>query len=84
MLANDLKLVVNKTNTHITSLDKGVPFLGVVVHRKYIAVHPKRIKRFKNRVRKLTPRNSGRSVEELNQFLRGWSGYFQLRTVKSC
>jgi len=43
-------------------------------------IAPKAVKRFKERVRELTSRTRGISiegmVEELNQYLRGWLGYF--------
>ena len=43
-------------------------------------IAPKGVKRFKERVRELTSRTRGisieRMVEELNQYLRGWLGYF--------
>jgi RNA-directed DNA polymerase len=43
-------------------------------------IAPKAVKRFKERVRELTSRTRGisieRMVEELNQYLRGWLGYF--------
>ena len=86
ILEGDLKLTVNRTKTHITSLYKGVSYLGFVIHSKYITIDPKRIKRFKDKVRYLTPRNHGRSVEEqiasLNRFLRGWINYFRIANCK--
>jgi RNA-directed DNA polymerase len=43
-------------------------------------IAPKAVKRFKERVRELTSRTRGisieRMVEELNRYLRGWLGYF--------
>jgi RNA-directed DNA polymerase len=43
-------------------------------------VAPKAVERFKAKVRKLTHRHKGRSlrqmIEPLNQYLRGWRGYF--------
>lgn len=86
VLEQGLKLVVNKDKTHITTVAQGVAFLGFVIYPKVVAIHPKRVKRFKERVRQLTPRNSGWSVEmqiaDLNLFLRGWIGYFRLANCK--
>jgi RNA-directed DNA polymerase len=87
VLEGDLKLVVNREKTHITSVQEGVAYLGLVIYSRYTAIHPKRIKRFKNKVRELTPRNYGKNVEqqieELNRFLRGWINYFQIANCKS-
>ena len=47
-----------------------------------IRLHWKTLQRFKERIRELTRRTIGRSlsrvIEELNQFLRGWWGYFSI------
>ncbi len=58
-----------------TSVYEGVRFLGFVIRTKTLGVDPKRVKRFKNKVRRITRRNSGRKLEniikELNPVLRG-------------
>ena len=45
-----------------------------------IGIHGKSLRRLRDRVREITARKRGRSVSqivaELNQFLRGWAGYF--------
>lgn len=86
ILEDKLKLTVNKKKTHLTNVDKGVPFLGFIIHRKYVAIHPKRIKRFKDKIRQLTPRNHGKNVEmmvkEINLVIRGWSNYFKIANCK--
>ena len=52
-----------------------------------IRIHSKSIKKFKERVRELTSKKSGRSmnriVYELNQFTRGWWIYYRLATTRS-
>ena len=87
ILEKELNLKVNTSKTHITNLEKGVPYLGFVIHPKHIGVDGKRMKNFKDKVRKLTPRNHGKNVEqqiaELNRFLRGWVNYFRLANIKS-
>lgn len=86
ILEGDLRLTVNQTKTQITSLGKGVSYLGFVIYPRYIAVAPKKIKLFKDKIRRLTPRNHGKNIEqqiiELNRFLRGWANYFRLANIK--
>lgn len=86
ILEGELKLVVNKQKTHLTSAYKGVPYLGFVIHTRYTSIHPKKIKNFKDRIRQLTPRNHGMNVEamikRLNPVLRGWANYFRVANCK--
>ena len=86
ILEQELKLKVNTNKTHITDNDKGISYLGFIIKEKYISIHPKRINKFKEKVRKLTPRNSGYNVEylvyRLNQVIRGWCNYFRIANCK--
>jgi RNA-directed DNA polymerase len=85
-LEGELKLTVNAKKTHITSVQQGVPYLGFVIYPKCVAINPKKIKAFKDRIRQLTPRNHGMNVEEmvkqLNPVLRGWANYFRVANCK--
>jgi len=86
ILEKDLKLKVNETKTHITNVEEGVDFLGFIIRENWISIHPKRIERFKNKVRSLTPRNHGMNVEQmvkkLNPVIRGWANYFRIANCK--
>lgn len=61
-------------------------FLGFTFFHMYgkskIRLHAKTVERFKQRVRELTNRSSGKSLDrvirELNMYLRGWWNYFRL------
>ncbi|MGI6544194.1 MAG: group II intron reverse transcriptase/maturase [Limnochordia bacterium] len=87
VLEEDLKLTVNRQKTHITNVREGVAYLGFVIYPHNVAIHPKRIKRFKDKVRELTPRNHGMNVRQqivaLNRFLRGWINYFRIANCKT-
>jgi len=87
ILEHELKLVVNQQKTHITSVYKGVAYLGFIIRSRTVSVHPKKVKAFKEKVRQLTPRNHGMSVEQitkrLNRFLRGWMEYFRIANCKT-
>jgi group II intron reverse transcriptase/maturase len=81
-----LHLQVNESKTAVASVF-GRKFLGFslwvardgVVKRK---VADKALEKYKQRIRQLTRRNGGRSLEEviekLRMYIPGWKGYFQL------
>lgn len=87
ILEDKLKLTVNAKKTHITDINKGIAYLGFIIKERFISIHPKRIKRIKDRIRELTPRNSGDNVESmvkrLNPVIRGWCNYFKIANCKS-
>ncbi len=76
ILEEEMKLTVNKEKTSPTSLKEGVTFLGFILRRKSVGIDPKRIQRFKDKVRELTKRNPVNPIEtvigKLNCYLRGW------------
>lgn len=87
ILEGELKLTINREKTHITSLREGVKFLGVVIREKCISIQDKKVKAFKKRIRTLTKRNCGWTVEEmvkkLNPVIRGWLNYFRIANCKT-
>ena len=78
---NGLTLHPEKTRLVDVTQPGGFDFLGYHFERKYRWPRPKAMDRLKDKVRELTPRTSGHSLEatitRLNQMLRGWFGYFQ-------
>lgn len=86
VLEEELKLKLNQEKTKLTSVHEGVEFLGFVIFSKSLVVNSKRIKRFKDKVRRITRRNSGRKLEniisELNPVLRGWINYYRIANIK--
>jgi RNA-directed DNA polymerase len=82
-LTSKLHLVVNQEKSRIVSYD-GVEFLGFVFHgvRGTIQVSKKSLKRFKQRIREITGRSRGISMDHrlgnLRSYVRGWMGYFGL------
>ena len=81
-LTTKLKLKVNQAKSAIARPQErkflGFSFTGGKEPRRRIA--PKAILRFKERIRELTCRTRGVSIEqrakELSDYLRGWRGYF--------
>jgi RNA-directed DNA polymerase len=78
---NGLTLHPEKTRIVDMSQPGGFDFLGYHFEREYRWPRRKAMDRLKDKVRELTPRTSGESLEatitRLNQMLRGWFGYFQ-------
>ena len=85
-----LKLKINKEKTTITNLNQ-VKYLGYAFYRikdKWrFKAHPKSINKLKDKLRVVTSRSNGMSIEErktkLNQAIRGWVQYFKLADMKS-
>ena len=78
---NGLTLHPEKTRLVDLTQPGGFDFLGYHFEREYRWPRRKALDRLKGKVRELTPRTSGHSLEatitRLNQMLRGWFGYFQ-------
>jgi RNA-directed DNA polymerase len=80
-LTRHLRLLVNETKSRIVEAD-GVEYLGFVFRgrRATINVSEENQSQFKRRIRKLTGRSRGismdRRMSELRSYLRGWMGYF--------
>jgi RNA-directed DNA polymerase len=86
-LEQRLRLRVNRVKSAVDYVGKR-KFLGYrILGGKGLGVHPKSVNRFKDKVRRMTRRNRGRSlaqvVKELNRYLRGWLGYFRYGMVKT-
>ena len=83
-----LKLAVNEAKSSV-SRPWRVRYLGFRITRIFgktlVVLHEKSLRRFREKVRAITARDRGRSVEalvrELNEYIRGWWAYF--RTGKS-
>ncbi|SUA63186.1 Group II intron-encoded protein ltrA [Oligella urethralis] len=87
LLEQDLKLQVNGEKTHITQSRRGVNFLGVVIYSHYTKIQPKKLSLFKQKVKAMTKRNSGRPpasvIKQLNPLLKGFAQYFRIADTKS-
>ncbi|MDZ7923268.1 MAG: group II intron reverse transcriptase/maturase [Marinagarivorans sp.] len=74
-----LKLKVNETKSQVAPVNQ-CKFLGFSFHGAKLIWHEKSLKQFKCRVRQITGRSRGISMEkkiqELTQYLRGWINYF--------
>lgn len=86
-LEGKLKLTVNKRKSACSTVCRR-QFLGYRLRNNgQLTIAPSSRKRMRKKVRELSRRNRGRSLEDiiiqLNQYLRGWQQYFQYGRNKS-
>jgi RNA-directed DNA polymerase len=85
-LEEELKLTVNPQKTEVVSSRDGVKFLGMVIHTGYTRIRDKKVCGVKEKVRKMTRRNSPVNLEkvikDLNPVLRGFANYFKAANCK--
>ena len=86
-LEKKLKLKVNDQKSAVALVNER-KFLGFQIQLDgRISMDPETIQRAKDKIRRLTWRSRGRSfdsvIEELNQYLRGWLGYYHLNSNRS-
>ena len=84
-LEEELGLIVNREKSRVAPI-KDITFLGFQLLRESIRVSTAAQRRFKDRGRELTRRNNPLSmyqvIHELNEYLRGWVGYFGIQEFK--
>ena len=82
ILESRLKLTVNEGKSNIRNLDKGIPYLGVVIRRRRVSIQDGRLAKFKAKLKAMTRRNSPvnleKVIEDLNPVLRGFINYFKI------
>ena len=84
-----LFLRVNREKTQVAQV-KQVKYLGygfyVYKGEGRLRVHPKSIRKLKDKIRRVTGRSNGMGIEQrrtrLNQIIRGWVNYFKLADMK--
>lgn len=76
-----LKLVINREKSQVARSDK-VKFLGMTIVGETIAISHKALQAAMAQVKALTPRGSQHAleytIEAINRWYIGWSGYFQM------
>jgi group II intron reverse transcriptase/maturase len=84
-LETELRLPVNRAKSRVAPV-KDVAFVGFQILRGKIRISDKARVKFKARVKELTRRNNPLSmhqiIEQLNEYLRGWIGYFRIQEFK--
>lgn len=85
-LEKTLQLKVNREKTHVTHCMRGIKYLGVEIFCSFTRIQDKKLKSFKQKVRRITRRNQGRNLKvilvELNPVIRGFANYFRIANCK--
>lgn len=86
ILEEKLKLRVNQDKTHIANSDDGIKYLGVEIGNQYTIIQASKLKNFKRKIKELTKRNGGRSldtvIKKLSPVLRGFANYFKIANCR--
>lgn len=87
ILEKKLHLTVNCEKTRLLHAREGIPYLGVIIRLSTTSIQPKRLLRFKNKVKAMTRRNSAGNLQtvisELNPTIRGFANYFRIANCKT-
>jgi len=82
ILEGELHLKVNERKSRIVHSREGAPYLGVKIGSRYTRIQDEKIQQFKDKVKRITRRNSPVNLEkvisDLNPVLRGFANYFRV------
>lgn len=77
-----LLLTVNEQKSHVVHSFTGVNYLGVEIHTGYTRIKREKVREFKDKVRRITRRNSPvnlkQVIADLNPVVRGFANYFRV------
>lgn len=89
-IEKELFLKVNREKTQAAYVSK-VKYLGYSFYIRKgegrLRIHPKSVRKFKDKIREVTGRSNGMGIEarrtRLNQVVRGWMNYFKMADAKN-
>lgn len=86
ILEGELQLRMHPEKTKVVHFDEGFRFLGFDFWKKYLILPDEKVKKYKDRIRKITRRQQGSNLEgmmkKLNEVSRGFGNYFGIGNVK--
>ncbi|MGG1520031.1 group II intron reverse transcriptase/maturase [Paenibacillus oryzisoli] len=86
ILEGELQLRMHPEKTKVVHFDEGFRFLGFDFWKKYLILPDEKVKKYKDRIRKITRRQQGGNLEgmmkKLNEVSRGFGNYFGIGNVK--
>jgi len=81
-LEETLLLTVNEQKSHVVHSFMGVHYLGVEIHTGYTRIKREKVREFKDKVRRITRRNSPvnlkQVIADLSPVVRGFANYFRV------
>ncbi|MDH4026588.1 MAG: group II intron reverse transcriptase/maturase [Desulfuromonadales bacterium] len=81
-LEGTLLLTVNEQKSHVVHSFTGVNYLGVEIHTGYTRIKREKVREFKDKVRRITRRNSPvnlkQVISDLSPVVRGFANYFRV------
>jgi group II intron reverse transcriptase/maturase len=81
-LEGTLLLTVNEQKSHVVHSFTGVNYLGVTIHTGYTRIKREKVREFKDKVKRITRRNSPvnlkKVIADLNLVVRGFAYYFRV------
>jgi group II intron reverse transcriptase/maturase len=86
ILEDELQLRMHPEKTKVVHFDEGFRFLGFDFWKDYLIVPDVKVKKYKDKIRKVTHRQQGNNLEDmlkkLNEIVRGFGNYFGIGNVK--
>jgi group II intron reverse transcriptase/maturase len=85
ILEEELQLRMHPEKTKVVHFDEGFRFLGFDFWKDYLILPEVKVKRYKDKIRKVTRRQQGNNLSEmikkLNEVVRGFGNYFGIGNV---
>ncbi|WP_311198901.1 group II intron reverse transcriptase/maturase [Paenibacillus hexagrammi] len=86
ILEGELQLRMHPEKTKVVQFDEGFRFLGFDFWKEYLILPDAKVKKYKEKVHKITRRQQGNNLNEmmkkLNEVSRGFGNYFGIGNVK--
>src|SRR5690625_6750385 len=87
ILEQKLKLKMHPEKTKVVHFDEGFRFLGFDFWREYMVLPEDRVRKYQDRIRHLSRRQQGKSLEEMirkfNEVIRGFSTFCGINKEKA-
>jgi RNA-directed DNA polymerase len=87
ILEGELQLRMHPEKTKVVHFDEGFRFLGFDFWKDYLILPDAKVKKYKDKVRKITRRQQGNNldgmIKKLNEVARGYGNYFGIGNVKN-